>query len=101
MRNYKDFEKRYIGESDIAGLTLTGNTENGVEAHFLKFGKDDAYDAYVVEGDDVEIGAYYEKVASFKTWMRIYDDYNFINDFHSDRIDVYRAGEMGCIIHLH
>lgn len=101
MMSYKDFEKKYIGESDIAGLTFTGFTENGVEAHFLKFGADDAYEAYVIDGEDVKIGEHYKKVLSFKSWMNIYDDYNFINTFKADRIDVYRAGELGCIIHLY
>ena len=46
MKNYKDYNKTYIGSSDSAYLTLktiTGTTEK------LCFGEDGSYSAYVVD----------------------------------------------------
>lgn len=48
MKNYKDYNKTYIGSSDSAYLTLktiTGTTEK------LCFGEDGSYSAYVVDED--------------------------------------------------
>ena len=69
MKTYKDFEKEYIGESDVAALTMVGMTEECLTAQILHFGGDDAYSAYIVDEADVEIGKHYSQVASFKTWL--------------------------------
>ena len=102
MKSYKDFEKITIGSSDIASLILVGVTENGVDSKILNFGQDDDYSAYIVAGyeDEVKIGNHYELRATFETWMKIYDDDGLVRTFECDKICVYRAGEMGCIIHL-
>ena len=42
MKTYKDFEKEYIGESDVAALTMVGMTEECLTAQILHFGGDDA-----------------------------------------------------------
>lgn len=55
MKMYKDFPKVYIGESDIASLTL----RTPVDAHVLKFGSDGYYKAYIVNGE-AEIGNHYK-----------------------------------------
>lgn len=100
MKNYKDFEKSYIGESDIASLVLCGfKKEEGVVTELLHFGKDAAYMAYIVD-EDTEIGGHYEKVAEFNSWLKIYDDYNLVKDFEGTVIEIYRAREMGCIIRV-
>ena len=101
MKTYKDFEKEYIGESDVAVLTMVGMTEECLTAQILHFGGDDAYSAYIVDEPDVEIGKHYSQVASFKTWLKIYDDKGLAFEVYSPKIDVYTAGEYGCIIHLH
>lgn len=100
MKHYKDFEKVYIGSSDIASLTL----RSVLIAGELDFGGDGSYYAYEVFGDDVEIGAHYKKVFSGSTWLWIYDDngkaYN--SGYHDGMaVDVYQAGGYGCIIHWH
>lgn len=54
MKSYKDFEKMYIGESDIASLTMVGFApEQGLTAQLLHFGGDNAYSAYIVDEPDV------------------------------------------------
>lgn len=97
-KQYKDFPQRCIGSSDIASLTLVGITADGLTAKFLHFGEDGSYSTYIIGEKDVEIGAHYEKVATFKHWMRIYDDSCLVARFCGSEINVYRAGEYGCII---
>lgn len=98
-KTYKQFGKIYLGSSDYAALTLTGNDrEKGVKAMLLKFGGDDAYDAYLVDDDDAEIGAHYDQVAAFDDWMTVYDDDGIAAKIKADKIAVYRAGNYGCIV---
>lgn len=99
MKGYKEYEKKYIGMSDIANLILAGFSDNGLRLTALHFGMDNDYYAYVVDSD-AEIGEYYTKVAEFRSWLRIYDDSFLTQEFNADKINVYRAGEMGCIIQL-
>lgn len=100
MKNYKNYEKSFIGASDIASLILVGCGENGLLLHDLHFGSDGCYDAYIVDSEDVEAGEHYKKVATFKDWLKIYDDSSLVKCFEADKIEVYRAAEMGCIIKL-
>ena len=99
MKNYKDFEKVSIGYSDIATLILVGCRDDGLAVDMLLFGSDGIYDAYFVNEDDVKIGEHYKKVASFKTWMKVYDDCTRTFYVHAKEINVYTAGSFGCIIH--
>lgn len=56
----------YIGESDIACLTMVGfSPEQVLTAQLLHFCGDNAYSAYIVDEPDVEIGAHYSLVGSF------------------------------------
>ena len=93
MRSYKEYEKKYIGMSDIANLILAGSSDNGLRLTALHFGMDNDYYAYIVDSD-AEIGE------QFKGWLRIYDDSFLTHEFNADKISIYRAGEMGCIIQL-
>ena len=100
MKTYKDFEKQYIGSSDIASLILAGYKEReGITTIPLHFGQDGSYSAYIVEGE-TEIGSHYEKRAEFESWMKIYDDEELIKSFNGKKMIVYRAAEMGCIIQI-
>ena len=100
MKTYKDFEKQYIGSSDIASLILAGcKIGEGFVTIPLHFGQDDSYSAYIVEGE-VEIGNHYEKRADFDSWLKIYDDEGLVKQFKGKKIIVYRAAEMGCIIQI-
>ena len=99
MKNYKDFEKQYIGYSNIASLILVGCDKTGLSLKELHFGQDGSYAAYIVEGE-AEIGSYYHKIAEFYTWLKIYDDEGLVKKFNARKIVVYRAAEMGCIIQI-
>lgn len=103
---YKEYQKRYIGSSDIAALTLTGMRPadepgdcTGLKAFFLHFGEDGSYDAYICD-EAAEIGEHYILEATFTRWLRVYDDHELVRKFYADIIKVYRAGEYGCIIQL-
>jgi len=99
MKTYKEFEKVFIGDSDSAFLTMVGAVDDVVSAAPLHFGQDDSYKAYIVD-EPAKIGNHYKLVATFEKWLRIYDDDEKVREFRADRINVYRAGEMGCIIEL-
>lgn len=100
MKNYKKFEKCFIGTSDIAALLLAGCDQEGhLVSQYMAFGEDADYDAYIVEGE-AEIGSCYSLVAEFCYWLKIYDDDTLVREFQADRIKVYRAGMRGCIIQL-
>lgn len=100
MKTYKDFEKSYIGSSDIAAILVSGPSGDGLHAQYISFGEDGAYSAYIVTDPDAEIGSHYQKVADFDYWMTIYDDRERVNVLHADHIEVYRSGMRGCIIRL-
>ena len=51
MRSYKEYEKKYIGMSDIANLILAGSSDNGLRLTALHFGMDNDYYAYIVDSD--------------------------------------------------
>ena len=89
-----------IGTGRDKVLTMTGMTNAGVRAELLEFGLVSTYTAYIVDEDDVEIGDHYSRVATFVDWLRIYDDKELSAKFEADHINVYRAGDAGCIIQL-
>ena len=95
MKNYKNYEKQFIGSSDIASLTLRAPRK----AMLLDFGQDARYSAYVVD-EECEIPEHYTLVAEAENWMKVYDDDQLTAEFRANRIEVYRAGEMGCLIRL-
>lgn len=51
MKSYKEYEKKYIGMSDIANLILAGSSDNGLKLAVLHFGMDNDYYAYIVDAD--------------------------------------------------
>lgn len=94
MKTYKEYEKVCIGDSDKGCVDLIGGT---YMHHVLNFGEDATYKAYVVDENAV-IGDHYKKVAMFRDFMYIFDDIGLSKKFNAKVINVYRAGEMGCII---
>lgn len=99
MKNYKEFHKVWLGQSDIAALTVRscGNVCS------LEFSEDGSYDAYECFGD-VEIGNHYTKVFEGHKWLKIFDDNRLTYDKYFteyEYVDIYRAGNFGCIIHWH
>lgn len=106
IMTHKNYEKQFIGCSDIAALTLTGmrpadepGDGTGLKTFALHFGGDGSYDAYVVD-DAAEIGAHYALKATCAHWLRVYDDDELVREFEADIIRVYRAGDYGCVIQL-
>lgn len=99
--NYKEFNKVYIGGSDVATLVAKGYFPGeGVRVEMIKFGSDGEYHAYMVDEKNVEIGEHYNLVATFNKWATIYDDEGFCTKLNADIIKIYRSGDYGCIIHL-
>ncbi len=100
MKNYKEFEQRFIGNSDISTLILVGcNGEEGLKTEQLHFGEDGSYKAYIVNSE-TEIGSHYMKVATFNHWLKIYDDEGLTYGVEAEAINIYRAGSFGCIIQI-
>lgn len=73
---------------------------NGLVLKELHFGCDGSYNAYIVDVENAEIGKHYNKIAEYDSWMKIYDDTELVKVLKADKIIVYRAAEMGCIIQL-
>lgn len=101
MKNYKDFEQTYIGSSDIATLILAGFREGvGFVTEPLSFGGDGNYYAYMVEGEDVQIGDHYALVSTFNYWLKIYDDEDRTYYDDAEEFRICRAGDYGVIIQV-
>lgn len=118
MQNDYKKECVYLGSSDIAALTITGCTTDGVKADILHFGGDGSYSAYVLRNNNHLIPSHYKLVMSFKffcnfydkenvatpaqlnTWIKIFDDQGMTAEFKAKEINIYRAGDFGCIISL-
>jgi len=95
-----DYEKQYIGSSDVAALILVGYKENeGMCSEILNFGEDNDYEAYIVD-EYAEIPERYRLEHEFSSWVKVYDDGGLIKEFNAGSINVYRCGSMGCIIQL-
>lgn len=100
MKFYKD-RKEDIGSSDVAALALIGpKPKKGLRAQILNFGEDGCYNAYIVDDPEVEIPNHYKKITEFCKWMEVYDDDGLCKKYYAEKINVYRAGEYGCIIQL-
>lgn len=99
MKNYKEYSKNFIGFSDIATLVCVGMEKGKLKNEFLHFGEDGRYYAYFVE-EDTKIPSHYEKICTFHDWMKIYDDEALTLNINVNEINVYRAGDFGCIIQL-
>ena len=82
-----------LGSSDMSSLLLRA----GSQIELLNFGIDDCYSAWYVDESDVEIPSHYSLITSTTKWLKIYDDSSLVFDERGD-FEIYRAGEMGCII---
>ena len=91
MRSYKEYEKVYLGGSDVAAITVTGCGEDGLKAEI-----------YLVD-ENAEIGSHYKLDATFNTWINVYDDDERTYHIYPSpgaEIKIYRAGDFGCIIQI-
>lgn len=96
MKTYKDFEKTYIGGSDIARLIYTSGDE---QIGYIRFIEDGSYSAYIVDAE-TDIPEHYSLVASGTSWLKIYDDDGLTLSTPRGAWEIYRAGNFGCIIRV-
>lgn len=99
MKYYKDFGKTYIGTSDIACLTYRTMTTEDIKLGVIEFGQDASYEAYIVD-QDTEIPEHYDLIVEGLNWLHIIDDSEVTKKFRAEKIKIYRASQMGCIIQL-
>ena len=92
--NYKALRVS-LGSSDIASLTVRFS----MQASPLHFGGDASYTAYVIT-ESQKVPAHYTKVLEDTYWCTIYDDEEGVLRLYANKIEIYRAGEMGCLIRL-
>lgn len=95
MKTYKE-NKCFIGASDIASLTL----RSPMEASTLDFVEDGFYYAWIVDDPTVTIPDHYKKVYECDHWLKIYDDSELTKEFNGKHIEIYRAGDFGCLIRV-
>lgn len=95
MKTYKEFETVYIGGSDGACLLLRAS---GRKVQFLDFGEDNDYKAWFVN-EVIELPHHYKKEFECDNWVKIYDDVECAVEINAEHIEIYRAGEMGCLIY--
>lgn len=62
------------------------------------FSEDGDYSAYFVY-EEIEIPSHYRKVFECKNSLWIYDDEERTLKVNGERIEIYRAGDFGCIIY--
>ena len=101
MKSYKEFGKMYIGASDNACLTVKNfdKKRNKFAEDMLYFGEDGEYSAYITYGD-VSIGDHYKLMHKYSGKIVIADDEMEVFVAAADSIEIYQAGEFGCVIHL-
>lgn len=83
-----------LGDSDIAAITAV----TPECPRFIKFGSDGHYDAWWVTDESVEIPAHYSLEFTAKHWIKFFDDYAYRGTIYADSIEVYCAGNFGCIV---
>ena len=120
MKDHHAYAKEYIGSSDIAGVTVMAYGKDGIAYHFLHFGGDGDYTAYIVDADciipetyklvfsvDGHRSKFYNPDGSVKSigeptgWIKTFDDERAVFDRRfGNGCKIYQRGEYGCIIQL-
>lgn len=98
MSYYKNYLKEYIGASDSARLLIEGVNDEGImDVKRLNFGEDGSYNAYIVDAR-CEIPSHYQLQFSFNDFIIINDDCGRVAKYEAKKINIYTAGNFGCII---
>ena len=93
----------FLGDSDIAQLTMVGFDKNeGAVPAPLKFEADGVYRSWIICNSESDIPEYYSLVKTYDTWLKIFDDRKLTLNLYSpnSKISVYRAGMYGCIVSI-
>ena len=99
MKSYKECEKMHIGSSDKALLFMRGYDQDGIAiSEPMAFGEDGSYSAYIIKESDIKIGNHYICIASFYKNIQIFDDDGLAFSADAEKINIYSAGNFGCII---
>lgn len=103
--HYKD-KYIHLGYSDIGCLILVGITADSrkeKDGWFtlkpINFGGDGEYGAWLID-ETVEVPEHYHLEFELKSWCKIYDDETLKATFHAEQINIYTAGDYGCLIQL-
>lgn len=97
---HHDYEKVFIGGSDSARLEVIHATEHGVSTHYLNFGEDGDYKAYVVD-EKCTIPDTYELRCAFEGGcVDLFDDEGYNVHIEGETVQIYRRGDFGCIIKI-
>lgn len=104
MVNYKNYSIVNLGFSDIAQLTMVVFDGEDILRTAIRFGQDGRYMAHLVDGA-CEIPDHYRLVEEYWTsgdgWVWIYDDERkTFEGTIREYLNVYRAGDGGCIIQI-
>lgn len=100
MSFYKDYAKKYIGQSDCARLILEGcDINEKIKLERLDFGEDGSYSAYIVD-ESCEIPSHYEKQCTFFNFVNVIDDSGITEKLYGREIAFYTAGDFGCLIQV-
>lgn len=104
--DHHEYLRKPIGISDIAALVIVGpkaevksKYDEYLDTKIMHFGGDGDYFAYIVDEYAI-IPDHYKPVAHLSYWISIYDDTSLAYSARADWINVFRAGDHGCIIQL-
>lgn len=88
----------YVGQSDVACLTLVGVNICGITAEILHMGVNGSYNAHYT--DDVDsIPQHYTLVKKFRKWLSVFDDEGLKAKVKGEQILVFRAGQRSIYIY--
>lgn len=98
MKDYHECERIHnLGSSDRALLNIELNDGTSRSLHF---GEDGDYSSYIVKNDEAIIPNYYKKVLTADKKITVYDDFEKCAVIKAPKIEIYRSGNFGCLIHL-
>ena len=92
MRNYKEFEKVYIGSSDSASLILRGTYRGEQKVEVVNFGEDGIYKGRILT-ERCTFGSHYQFLGWFEHWLKVYDDSGLTLSLNSRLIRVWKCNK--------
>lgn len=100
MIKTSDYEKVFIGGSDRARLRVIHRVGDYVLKSYLNFGEVGEYEAYIVD-EKCTIPDTYELRYSFEGgYVDLFDDEGYNVYIKGETVQIYRRGNLGCIIKI-